>query len=83
MTKSIRLDFKLLGILLGMFIAVLFLWNFPLVYPIKVFVVLLHEISHGLAAMLTGGSISRIEISPQLGGLCYFSGGWELVVRPA
>jgi len=83
MRHSAQFDLKLLGILLGMFVAVLFLWNFPLIYPIKVFVVLLHEISHGLAALLTGGSISRIEISPQLGGLCYFSGGWELVVLPA
>ncbi len=42
-----------------------------IIYPIKLFVVFLHEISHGLAAIVTGGTISHIEISPLIGGVCY------------
>ena len=43
--------------LLGIFVGVVLLWNTPVVAPLKIFVVLLHEISHGVAAVLTGGSI--------------------------
>jgi hypothetical protein len=46
-----------------------------LVYPLKIFVVLLHEISHAVMAVATGGSIERIELSPLQGGACYCPGG--------
>lgn len=46
------------------------LWNTPVIYPLKIFVVLLHEISHGLVALATGGGIQRIVISAKEGGLC-------------
>jgi hypothetical protein len=52
-----------------------FLWETPVVYPVKVFVVFLHEISHAIAALATGGSVQRIELSPRLGGACYCPGG--------
>jgi len=51
------------------------LWDTPVVYPLKVFVVFLHEISHGLAAVATGGSIERIELSANGGGVCWTRGG--------
>lgn len=60
----------------GVYFATLWLlWGTPVVYPLKVFVVFLHEISHGLAAVATGGSIERITLSPRLGGACYCPGG--------
>lgn len=46
------------------------LWNTPVIYPLKIFVVLLHEISHGLVALATGGSIERIVVTANEGGLC-------------
>jgi hypothetical protein len=52
-----------------------YLWWSPLLYPLKVFVVFLHEISHGLASVATGGSIDRITLSPLLGGACFCAGG--------
>jgi hypothetical protein len=36
---------------------------------------LLHEISHGLAAVVTGGTIERITLSADQGGACYTAGG--------
>ena len=51
-----------------------FFWNTPVVFPLKIFVVFLHEISHGIAAIATGGSIERIVITPNEGGLCECSG---------
>ena len=32
------------------FVALWLLWDTPVVYPLKIFVVLLHEVSHGIAA---------------------------------
>ncbi|MCH2466066.1 MAG: M50 family metallopeptidase [Gemmatimonadetes bacterium] len=52
-----------------------FLWDSPLVYPLKTFVVLLHEISHGIAALATGGLNDRITLDAQQGGACYCAGG--------
>ncbi len=57
------------------FSAIWYLWDTPAVYPLKVFVVLLHEISHALMAVATGGTIERIVLDPNQGGACYCPGG--------
>lgn len=57
------------------FVALWLFWNTPVVYPVKIFVVLLHEISHAAMAVATGGVIERIELSPMEGGACYCPGG--------
>jgi len=64
----------LLGFML-FFAALWLFWNTALVYPLKIFVVLLHETSHAMAAVATGGSIQRITLDPLQGGACYCSGG--------
>lgn len=64
----------------GLFFLSLLLWNTILLAPVKLFVVLLHELSHGLAALATGGGIERIDIDPRIGGSCLTSGGWPFVV---
>jgi hypothetical protein len=53
------------------------------VYPFRLFVVFLHEISHGLAAVATGGRVVSIAISPQEGGVCVTRGGWPFLVLNA
>ncbi len=65
------------------FITLWFLWHTPVVYPLKVFVVFLHEISHGIAAVATGGSIQAITLSPRLGGACYCPGGNAFITLSA
>ena len=57
------------------FAALWFLWDTPVVYPLKIFVVMLHEISHGVASLSTGGTIDRIVLDPYQGGACYCGGG--------
>jgi len=57
------------------FIALWVLWNTPIVYPLKLFVVLLHELSHGIAAIATGGRIEAIALTAQEGGTCMCPGG--------
>lgn len=67
-----------LGFLAGFtayFVALWLLWGTVVVYPLKLFVVLLHEVSHGLAAVATGGSIDAIVVTADQGGLCRCGGG--------
>lgn len=64
-------DLRTLGILLVMFLIAVVFWNTILIYPIKLFVVILHELSHGLAAVVMGGKITQIEINQRIGGVCH------------
>ena len=50
-------------------------WDASVVYPVKMFVVFLHEVSHGIAAIITGGYIDRIVLERAQGGACYCPGG--------
>ncbi|MDQ7823820.1 MAG: M50 family metallopeptidase [Candidatus Eremiobacteraeota bacterium] len=56
----------------GCVLAAYLLWDTPLLYPLKLFVVILHEMSHGLAALICGGRIVEIKIDPRIGGLCEY-----------
>lgn len=64
-------------------IGALFFWNSPFLLPIKLLTVFFHELSHGIAAILTGGQIVKIELNLNQGGVCYFRGGWLLVTASA
>lgn len=62
---------------------IILLWNTPLLYPLRIFVVLLHEVSHGVAAVATGGSIQRIVLSPDEGGYTVTNGGNRFITLSA
>ena len=64
-------------------IIALFFWNSPILLPIKLLTVFFHELSHGIAAMLTGGQIVNIDLNLNQGGVCYYRGGWLLVTASA
>ena len=59
------------------------LWNTAVVFPLKIFTVFLHELSHGLAAIATGGAIERIELTADQGGVCWTRGGSRFLVVSA
>jgi len=80
---SLRSGKSNVGVLVIMFLITMFCWDWAFIYPIKVFVVLLHEVGHGIAAILTGGEIARIEVTSNLGGVCWSRGGWMVAVLPA
>lgn len=66
------------------FLILLFaLWETPFLYPIKLFIVLVHESSHALAAIISGGKISDMEIGFNLGGSIKTSGGNEILIASA
>jgi hypothetical protein len=58
-------------------------WLSGLVYPFRLLTTLVHELSHGLAALLTGGAFIRFVVSPNGAGLAYTAGGWRWVIIPA
>ncbi|HEX7049928.1 MAG TPA: M50 family metallopeptidase [Longimicrobiales bacterium] len=65
------------------FAALWLLWETPVVYPIKLFVVLLHELSHAAAALATGGSVERIVLSANEGGATWTRGGNPFITLSA
>ena len=74
--ENIILQFALMS-------AIFYLWSSPLIQPVKIMVVLFHEMSHGLMAILTGGNVLSIWISPDEGGACETEGGMPLLVVSA
>jgi len=65
------------------FAALWYLWYTPVIYPLKIFVVLLHEASHALALWATGGEVASITLNAMQGGATYGRGGIPLVVLSA
>jgi hypothetical protein len=61
----------------------LFFWDSAIVYPLRVFVVFLHEISHGVAAATTGGRIVAIGLTFDEGGVCITDGGSRFLILNA
>jgi hypothetical protein len=68
-------------------LVLLVLWQIPgvglVVYPFRLFGTFVHEISHGLAALATGGDFHRFTVSPDLSGLAWSAGGWRWVISSA
>jgi hypothetical protein len=58
-------------------------WLWPLGYPFRLLVTIVHELSHGLAALLTGGSFARFVVFPNGEGVAYTAGGWRALIIPA
>jgi len=58
-------------------------WNSVPVRPLRVLVVLLHEIFHALASLATGGGLPRIEVLSHSSGVTTLSGGFPPLVFSA
>ncbi len=60
------------------------LWFVPtastVLYPLRLFVTLIHEGSHALIATLTGGLAERIVIQPDASGYTLTAGGWPILI---
>lgn len=52
-------------------------------YPIRLFVTFIHEGSHALAAVLTGGNVHSLVIRPDGSGVTWSAGGFGIVVSSA
>ena len=58
-------------------------WPYPLIWPLKMLVVFLHELSHALAAILTGGRVGEITLHYLQGGTTTTAGGNFFVIASA
>lgn len=54
-----------------------------LTYPFRLFVTMIHELGHGLAAVLTGGDFVRFEVTKYGAGLAYTTGGSRFAIIQA
>lgn len=51
------------------------LWQTPVMVPLKIFIVFLHEASHAFMTVATGGEVISLSISPDQGGSVWSRGG--------
>jgi len=52
-------------------------------YPFRLLLTMVHELGHGLAALLTGGHFVRFVVYPNGAGLAYTAGGWRFAIIPS
>lgn len=69
--------------LVGIGVVAMLFWDATWLWPLKILVVLFHELGHALAALATGGEVVSIELSPQQGGLTQTRGGMRFFVLSA
>ena len=76
-----------LVILIGLALFSLLLAREPtiwwLLYPFRLLGTFVHELSHGLAAIATGGSFRRFVVNPDFSGMAWSSGGARWLVASA
>lgn len=64
-------------------VGVIVLWNYPVLYPLKLLVVFFHESSHALMTIVTGGSIREMVVTSNQGGHVSSIGGSRLLTLNA
>ncbi|MCA9716561.1 MAG: M50 family metallopeptidase [Myxococcales bacterium] len=77
------INWRTVGGLVALAVVTALLWQSVVVYPLKILVVFFHELSHGLAAVATGGQIVEIEVVKEAGGHCITRGGSRFVTLSA
>jgi hypothetical protein len=81
---SARQTLTLIGLAGAASLSIAFLPGVHLLnYPFRLLLTIVHELGHGLAALITGGDFVRFVIFPDGAGLAYTAGGWRFVVIPA
>jgi len=78
-----RTSWLRLLVLLAVVVALGWLWQHPVLWPLKVSVVLFHELGHALATWATGGTVHAITLSPLEGGETISQGGSRLLILNA
>lgn len=65
------------------FLLYLIPFGYLLLAPIMFYNTIIHEISHALAALMTGGQVHYIRINADSSGAALLSGGWMLFIASA
>ena len=64
-------------------LAVITLWWTPVLLPFRIFTTTIHEASHALTALITGGRVVCFEVETSGAGLTCTVGGWGFLVSSA
>lgn len=64
-------------------VVVITLWWTPLLFPFRILTTTIHESSHALAAVATGGQVSCFEVETNGAGLTCTRGGFGLLISSA
>jgi hypothetical protein len=76
-----------IGLVLLLSIVSVALWRVPIIgllfYPFHIFGTFIHELSHGLAAMLTGGEFRRFVVNLDQSGTAWSVGGIRWIITSA
>src|SRR5262249_26465064 len=64
------LNVRRLAILVVCLAVGLLFWGSPILWPLKIFVVMIHESGHAIASLLVGGSVDSISIAGNESGQC-------------
>ena len=76
-------DYRRFGTLLLFGLVTLLLWRTPLLLPLKILVVFLHETWHAVAALATGGTVEEIRVWHDQSGVTLFRGGNYVIAASA
>lgn len=82
MARSAADPWRVAGTVLVGLLVVIF-WGSPLLLPLKVTVVLFHELSHAIAAWVTGGQVLRIGLGTDQSGVTLTRGGSVFLIENA
>jgi len=66
-------------VLCVIFLVFLF-WNSPIVYPVKLLSIYFHEMSHSIVTLITGGKVTYVGITSNLGGITNSQGASDSAV---
>ena len=65
---------------LSLLVLFIYFWDTAPLKPLKMFVVMLHEISHGIGVLLTGGAVQGFALGIDESGLLKSSGGVFFII---
>jgi Peptidase M50B-like len=71
------------SVVISLVLVSLLLWETPVTYPVKLFIVLIHEINHAIMTIVTGGSVKSIRFAFDLSGLTITNGGNLILIAIA
>jgi len=80
---SRKINPRRLLLFLGIAVTSVFFWLTPTLYPLKIFVVFIHETGHALATVLTGGHVVSMVVTPWESGYVQYVGGNALLIASA
>ena len=78
-----RLNLHRLSLFLVVAGVSIFFWLTPALYPLKIFVVFIHETAHALATVLSGGRVVSMVVTPWESGYVEHVGGNPLLIASA